>query len=84
MWSLSLRFPHQNPVYASPLPKHASRQTHLILLDLITRPIVGENYRTLNASLCSFLHSPATSALFCPIFSTLNSQTPSAYVPPSM
>ena len=29
-WSLSLKFPHQNPVYASPL------SAHLILLDLIT------------------------------------------------
>ena len=24
-WSLTLRFPHQNPVYASPLPPHTSR-----------------------------------------------------------
>jgi len=35
-WSLSLRFPHQNPVYASPLthtryihrPSHSSRSCH--------------------------------------------------------
>ena len=32
-WSLSLRFPHQNPVYSSP-PIPATCSTHLILLDL--------------------------------------------------
>ena len=32
-WSLSLRFPHQNPVYTSPLPSmHATCPAHLILL----------------------------------------------------
>jgi len=33
-WSISLRFPHQNPVYASPLPIRATCPAHLILLDL--------------------------------------------------
>jgi len=56
-WSLSLKFPHQNPVYASPLP------AHLILLDLITRTILGEEYRSLLYSWCSFLHSLDTSSL---------------------
>jgi len=31
-WFLSFRFPHQNPVYASALPKHATFPAHLILL----------------------------------------------------
>ena len=39
-WSLSLRCPHQNPVYASPFPHTLTCPAHLILLDLITR-IVG-------------------------------------------
>jgi hypothetical protein len=35
--SLSLRFPHQNPAHASPLPIRATCPAHLILLDFITR-----------------------------------------------
>jgi len=55
-WSLSLRFPHHNPVYAAPPPIRATCPTHLILLDFITRTILGEEYRSLSFSLCSFLH----------------------------
>ena len=58
-WSLSLRFPHQNPVYASPLPIHVTCSTLLILLDFITRTMLVEEYRLLSSSLCSFLHSPS-------------------------
>ena len=36
---------------------------HLILLDLITRTILGEQYTLLSYSLCSFLHSLVTSLL---------------------
>ena len=43
--SLSLRFPHQNPLYASPFPLHATFPAHFILLDFITRIIFGEEYR---------------------------------------
>jgi hypothetical protein len=44
-----------------------------------------EQYRSLSSSLCSFRHSPVTSSLLGQIFpSTPYSQTPSAYVPPSM
>ena len=35
-WSLSLRFPHQKPVYTPPLPIRATWPVNLILLDLIT------------------------------------------------
>jgi len=60
---LSLRFPHQNPVYASPLPIRVTFSAHLIPLDFITRTILGELYRSLSSSLCSFLHSSFTSSL---------------------
>ena len=46
-WSLSLRFPHQEPVHASPLPIRATCLAHLILLDFITRTISGEQYVSL-------------------------------------
>ena len=52
-WSLSLTFPQQNPVYASP-PIRATYLAQLILLDFITRTILGEQYRSLSSSLCSF------------------------------
>ena len=56
-WSLSLRFSHQNPVYTSPLPIRATCPAHFMLLDFITRTILGEEWRSLSSSLCSFLHS---------------------------
>ena len=64
--SVSPRFPHQNPVYASLLP-HTFYMPHpLILLDFITRTILGEEYRSLSSSLCNFLHSLFTSSLLGP------------------
>jgi len=42
-WSLSPRFPHQNPVHSSPLP-HARYIPRL--LDFITHTILSEEYRT--------------------------------------
>ena len=65
-WSLSHRFPHKNPAHASPSPIRATCPARLILLDFITRTILGEEYRTLSYSLCSFLHSPVTSSLLGP------------------
>jgi hypothetical protein len=41
----------------------ATYPAHLILLDLIARNIVGEQYVSLSSSLCSFFHSPVTSSL---------------------
>jgi len=47
-------------------PIHATRPVHPIPLVLFTRIILGEEYRSLNSSLCSFLHSPVTSSLLHP------------------
>jgi len=47
-------------------PIRATFPAHLILLDLITLTTFGEQYRSLCSSLCSFLHSPATSSLLGP------------------
>ena len=53
-WFLSFRFPHQNPAYASPLPHTATYPIHLILLDFITRTILGEQYRSLTLTLLTW------------------------------
>jgi len=47
-------------------PIRATCPAHLILLDFITRKILGEQYRSLNSSFCSFLHSPVTFTLLGP------------------
>jgi len=62
-WSLSLRFLHQHPVYTSPLPHTCYITTHLILLDFISRTILGEEYRSLSSSLCCYIHSPVNKYL---------------------
>ena len=38
-------------------PIHATCPAHLILLDFITRTILGEEYRSFSSSLCNLLHS---------------------------
>ena len=42
---------------------HAKCPAHLIFLDLVTRKILDERYRSLSSSLFRFLHSPVTSFL---------------------
>ena len=66
-------------------PTRATCPAHLILFDLITQTIVGEEYRSLSSSLCNFLHYPVTSSLLGPIISSVHySQLPTAYVPSLM
>jgi len=62
-------------------PILVTRPTHLILHDLITQKIYGEEYRTLSFSLCSFLHFPVTSFPLDPnnLLSTLFSNTLSLF-----
>ena len=55
-------FPQKSAVCTSPI--RTTCPTHLTLLDFITRTILGEEYRSLSSSLCSFLHSPVTSSFF--------------------
>jgi hypothetical protein len=45
-WPLSLRFHHQNPVDASPLPIRATNPANLNPLAFITRTILDEKYRS--------------------------------------
>ena len=81
-----LRFSHQNPVYTSPLRIDTTCPTHLILFELITRTILGEEYRPLSSSLCSFLHSPVISSLLGPniLLNTLFSNTLSVRSSPNL
>ena len=63
-------FPSGYPIkiLCTPLfsPIHVACPGHFILLGLITPIILGEVYRSLFSSLCSFLHSPVTSSLLGP------------------
>ena len=77
-WFLSLRFPHQKPVYATPLP-YALHDPPVSFFSILS----PEQYWVrLSSSLCSFLHSPVTSSLLGPntLLSTQFSKTLSLYL----
>jgi len=65
-WSPSLRFPHQDSIHPLSSPIRATCTAHLIVLDFITRTILGEVYKSFSSSLCNLLHYPVTSSLLGP------------------
>jgi hypothetical protein len=58
-------------------PIRSTCPAYLILLDFITRTILGEEYKSFSSSLCSLLYSPVTSSLLGPniLLNTMFSNT---------
>ena len=53
-------------LYPPSSPIRSTCPAHLILLDFITRTILGEEYKSFSSSLCNLLHSPVTLSLLSP------------------
>jgi hypothetical protein len=71
-------YPQISPPKPLLSPTHVTCPIYLIILDLITRTILGEGYRSLSTSLCSFLTSSVISSLLHPniLLSTLKHLLP--------
>ena len=76
-WSLSLQFPHQDPIHPPLFTLRATFPAHLILLNFITRKILSDEYKSFSSSLCSLLLSPVTSSVLGPniLLNTMFSNT---------
>ena len=60
-WCLSIRSPHQNPLYTSPVSQTCHVPLHRIILDIITQIIYSEEYTHKVPH-----HSPVTSSFLGP------------------
>jgi len=60
-WSLSFRFPQQDHIHTLTSPTRATCPAHLILLDFITRTILGEGYKSLDLQNIEALINSTTS-----------------------
>ena len=65
-WSLPSGFPTKTLYAPLSSPIRATCPAHLILLDFITRTILGEEYKSFSSSICHLFHSPVTLSLLGP------------------
>jgi hypothetical protein len=57
-------FPHQEPIHPLPSPIRSTCSAHLIILDFITRTVLGEHYRSFSSSLSNLLYAWYASMIF--------------------